>query len=419
MPAFAGMDTKHYFRGKDNMTNIAYFDCFSGCSGDMILGSLLDAGLELKKLREGLAGLNINGYSLTADKVLRSSISATHFRVIMDPRIEQHHRSLKDILEIINGSHLSATVKDKSSAIFRRLAEVEAGIHGVSLDQVHFHELGAVDTIIDIVGTIFALELLQIERIHASSLPVGGGSVTTDHGLLPVPAPATLQLLAAAKAPVVPFPGTTAPGELVTPTGAVLLTSLAVFKLPEMKISRVGYGTGSKDFKNWPNVLRLWLGEETATEEKGELVLLETNIDDMNPQVYGYLMDRLLAAKAADVWFTPIQMKKNRPAVMLSVLGEAALEVKFTEIIMQETTTLGIRARKVARHVAQREIIEFESSLGHTRAKVKRWGAGFMSVSPEYEDCRRIAMEKGLPLLEVSRLIETEARQYLSRIEPP
>jgi pyridinium-3,5-bisthiocarboxylic acid mononucleotide nickel chelatase len=396
------------------MTKIAYFDCFSGCSGDMLLGALLDAGLEMEKLREAMAGLPIGGFSLAAEKVLRSSISATRFQVIPDGQTEQHHRSLKDILAIINGSGLSDSVKEKSGSVFRRLGETEAGIHDISLEQVHFHELGAIDTIIDIVGTIYALEELQIEQVYASALPVGGGSVATEHGILPVPAPATLQLLAAAGAPVIPFPGSTAPGELVTPTGAALLTSLTVFKMPEMTINRVGYGTGSKDFKNWPNVLRIWLGEDMRQEDAGDLVLLETNIDDMSPQIHGYIMDVLLTAGAADVWFTPIQMKKNRPAVMLSVLGPAALEIKFTEIIMRETTTLGIRARKVARHMAQREIIEFDSSLGCARAKVKRWGKDFTAVTPEYEDCRRIAMERGRPLQEVTRIIETEALEYFA-----
>ncbi len=400
------------------MTKIAYFDCFSGCSGDMILGALLDAGLKLEKLREGLAGLNISGYELAEEKVLRSSILATQFRVIMDPEIEQHHRSLTEILEIINCSHLAGKVKDQSCSVFRRLGEVEAGIHKQRLDQVHFHELGAIDTIIDIIGTVFALDSMQITHVYASPLPAGGGAVNTSHGLLPVPAPSTLQILADARAPIVPFPGSTNPGELVTPTGAVLLTSLAVFKLPEMQISRVGYGTGSKNFQNWPNVLRLWLGEETQREENSELVLLETNIDDMSPQVYGYLMDRLLAAGAADVWFTPIQMKKNRPAVMLSVLGPAHLEIELTEIILRETTTLGVRARKVARHIAQREMIEFESSLGPARVKVKRWGRDFTDISPEYEDCRRISMKLGLPLREVSRTLEADARRYLNGFKP-
>ena len=204
------------------------------------------------------------------------------------------------------------------------------------------------------------------------------------------------------------------PGELLTPTGAVLITSLAAgFKRPNIKVDKVGYGAGNKQFPTWPNVVRIWIGEEAESAEGTEMVLLETNIDDMNPQIYGYLMEKLLAAKAADVWFTPIQMKKNRPAIMLSVLGPAENEAKLTEIIMRETSTLGVRARHIARHTAHREIIEFVSSLGMAHAKVKRFG-DFLSVSPEYEDCRRIALERNLPLQEVSRIIESEARRYLA-----
>jgi hypothetical protein len=392
------------------MAKIAYFDCFSGASGDMILGALLDAGLELDALQKGLSGLAIGEYRLSAEKVKRAAITATKFNVTIDEHGHHHHRGLSDILKIIEGSRLSGAVKEKSGAIFRRLGEVEAKVHGIPLEEVHFHELGAVDTIIDIVGTIFAMDLLKIERFYASALPAGSGQITTAHGTMPSPAPATLQLLADAGAPVTAV-AAAPPGELVTPTGAVLLTSLASFARPAMKVEKVGYGAGSKDFPDWPNVLRLWLGE--TEEDGGELVLLETNIDDMNPQIYGYLMEKLLAEKAADVWFTPIQMKKNRPAVMLSVLGPASSEARLTEIIMRETSTLGVRARRVARHIAQREIIEFESSLGRVHAKVKRFG-DFLAVAPEYEDCRRIAQERGLPLQEVARIIEDEARQHLN-----
>lgn len=396
------------------MTKIAFFDCFSGCSGDMILGALLDTGLELDALKKGLAELKIGGYQLSAEKVQRSSIAATKFNVVVDEHAHQHHRGLAEILEIINSGGLSPVVKEKSSAVFRRLGEAEARVHGISLEQVHFHELGAVDTIIDIVGTIYAFDLLKIGKSYSSPLPAGSGNISTAHGILPAPAPATLQLLAAAGVPLVSAPQSSPPpGELVTPTGAVLLTSLAQFRQPDMIVERVGYGAGSKEFKAWPNILRVWLGEEPTQDDGEGLVLLETNIDDMNPQIFGYLMEKLLAEKAADVWFTPIQMKKNRPAVMLSVLVPASLEAKFMEMIMRETSTLGIRSRQVSRHIARREIIEFESSLGRVRAKVKRSGVDAVDVSPEYEDCRRIALERDLPLQDVSRIIESEARQYL------
>jgi hypothetical protein len=406
------------------MAKIAYFDCFSGASGDMIIGSLLDAGLDLDILKKGLDGLDFHGYKLTAEKVMRSGITATKFDVVLEEEEHEHHqetshhhhRGLSEILNIINTGKISDSVKIKSSEIFRKLGTVEAGIHGVPLEEVHFHELGAIDTIVDIVGTVFAIETLKIEKVYSSPLAVGSGTVKTAHGILPVPAPATLQILADAGAPIVNAPPSeNPPGELLTPTGAVLITYLAAgFKQPNIKVEKTGYGAGNKQFPAWPNVVRVWIGEETGGTDNDALVLMETNIDDMNPQIYGYLMEKLFAEKAADVWFTPIQMKKNRPAVMLSVLAPAPLETKLTEIIMRETSTLGIRSRLVSRHMAQREIIEFDSSLGRAKAKIKRFGADIVAVSPEYDDCRRLALERNLPLHEVSRIVESEARRYLA-----
>jgi len=406
------------------MAKIAYFDCFSGASGDMIIGSLLDAGLDLDVLKKGLAGLDFHGYKLTAEKVTRSGITATKFDVgLEEEELEHHHeivhhphRGLTEILNIINNGKIPDSVKIKSSEIFRKLGTVEAGIHGVPLEEVHFHELGAVDTIVDIVGTVLALETLKIEKVYSSPLAVGSGTVKTAHGVLPVPAPATLQILADAGAPVINAPPSeNPPGELLTPTGAVLITSFAKgYQQPNIKVEKTGYGAGNKQFPTWPNVVRVWIGEETTGVSDDGLVLLETNIDDMNPQIYGYLMEKLFAEKAADVWFTPIQMKKNRPAIMLSVLAPASLETKLTEIIMRETSTLGIRSRPVSRHMAQREIIEFDSSLGRAKAKIKRFGKDIIAVSPEYDNCRRLALEHNLPLHEVSRIVESEARRYLA-----
>ena len=396
------------------MTRVIYFDCFSGCSGDMILGALLDAGLSLEELKEGLKGLNIGSYQLNAVKMKRSGIMATKFEVNLDQHEHHAHRGLRDIMEIINASNLPATVKKHSIGVFRCLGEAEARIHGVPLEEVHFHELGAIDTIIDIVGTNYALELLGIERCYSSPLPAGGGNISTQHGILPTPAPATLQLLAEVKAPLVQNPGIyRAPGELVTPTGAALITSLAAFSRPDMQITGVGYGAGNREFQEFPNVLRVWLGETAEDTEAGEMALLETNIDDMNPQIYGFLMERLLAEKAVDVWFTPIQMKKNRPGIILSVLAHKNDEARLANLILRETTTLGIRSRSISRYIAQREIFEFDSSLGHARVKIKRLPE-FIGVFPEYEDCRRISLEKQLPLQEVMRIIETEARTWIS-----
>ena len=391
------------------MTRIIYFDCFSGCSGDMILGALLDAGLSFKALKAELSKLDLSGYSLTAEKVKKSGIMATKFNVNIDEPAHPPERTSTDILEIIQSSRLSQKVKKESSAIFQRLAEVEGNIHGVPPEKVHFHEIGAVDSIIDIVGTVIALELLGIEGYYSSALALGRGSVNTTHGVLPVPAPATLQLLALAHAPVLEMPQSAPEGELLTPTGAALITFYATFRRLAFNVLKTGYGAGSKDFKSWPNVLRVWIGELSSESEREELVLMETNIDDMSPQIFGYVMEKLLSEKALDVWFTPIQMKKNRPAVMLSVLAKAVDESHLSQVILKETTTLGIRVRPVSRHVGEREIFEFDSSIGRVKAKIKRMGGLIIGIYPEYEDCRLIAQKCNLSLQEVIRIVNNEA----------
>jgi len=399
------------------MTKIAYFDCFSGCAGDMLIGSLLDAGLDIENLQNELDKLNIGGYHVTVNKVRRSAIMATKFDVVVDENAHHPHRSLSHILHLIDQSELSGRVKQRSSDIFRRLGRIEADIHGVPLEEVHFHEIGAVDSIVDIVGSIIGLETMGIEECFASPLPVGSGTVATEHGILPVPVPATVQILAEAGAPLVSGDKPGLPqGELVTPTGAVLVAGLASFGQPPMKVTGVGYGAGTKDFPGWPNVMRVLLGERTPEETGDDLRLLETNIDDMNPQIYGYIMDRLFTAGAADVWLTPIQMKKNRPATMLSVLVPAGEEPQITEIIMRETSTLGVRVRTVSRHIARREIIEVETKLGSARVKVKRYADELLGVFPEYDDCRRIAAECGLSFMEVRRIVEEAARRKLGSL---
>jgi len=395
------------------MARTAYFDCFFGCSGDMILGALLDAGLSLEDLKMSLNRLNLEGYQISAEKVKRSSITATKFSVLIDEHFHHHSRSLADILKIVDTSQLSDGVKKASSAVFQLLGEAEADIHGLPISEVHFHEIGAVDSIVDIVGSMIAFELLKIRRFHSSPLPTGNGSVSTAHGILPVPAPATLRLLSMAQAPLVDPPSDSVPaGELVTPTGAAIVTFLANFKRPDMTLDKVGYGAGFKDISSWPNVLRIWLGEEKEISNDESLVLLETNIDDMNPQICGYLMEKLLAEKAADVWFTPIQMKKNRPAIMLSVLAPLQFESRLIDIIMQETSTLGIRVSPASRHIAQRDTVEVETSLGRVRVKLKLLSGKISDISPEYEDCRRIAVERSIPLQEVLRIVEVESRQF-------
>ena len=396
------------------MTRIIYFDCFSGCSGDMILGALLDAGLSLDLLKEELAKLDVHGYHLTASKVTKASLSATKFDVVMDEHVHQHHRALTDILQIIESSRLSDRVKKESAAVFRRLGEAEGKVHGIAPEKVHFHEIGAVDSIVDIVGAVIAFEALGLECYYSFALAVGSGTVNTAHGVLPVPAPATLELLAMANAPILDLPQESAPkGELLTPTGAVLITSYAAFQRPDMTLLMTGCGAGHKDFPNWPNVLRVWIGELKTKPQKEDLVLMETNIDDMSPQIFGYLMEKLLAEKALDVWFTPIQMKKNRPAVMLSVLADASDEARLSDLILKETSTLGVRVRTVARHIASREIVEFDSSLGPVKIKTKHLSGSIVEISPEYDDCRQIALERNLPLQEVFRIISAEARKQI------
>jgi len=399
------------------MARVAYFDCFSGCSGDMVLGALIDAGLSLDLLEKGLSSLGLSGYRLSAEKVRRSAIVATKFDVATDETEVHPSRSLKDIVMLITTSGLAPQVKDMALAIFRRLGEAEASVHGVPLEEVGFHEVGAVDSIMDIVGVALGLDALKIERFYSSPLPLGSGTVSTAHGILPVPAPATLRLVAMSSAPVLEYAGRPQPeAELVTPTGAAIVTTLASFTRPAMTLTGVGYGAGSREFENWPNVMRIWLGEDREVDGSDSLILLETNIDDMSPEICGYLMEKLFAMQAADVWFTPIQMKKSRPAVMLSVLAPKHAEVDLTQAIMRETSTLGIRLSPVHRHIAGREVVEFESTLGQTRVKIKRFMDSVLSIHPEYEECRRIAMERNLPLQEVYRIIETDARSHLDSL---
>jgi hypothetical protein len=291
--------------------------------------------------------------------------------------------------------------------VFQRLAEAEARVHGTAPEQVDFHEVGALDAIVDVCGAVIGLRLLGVDELYCSALPAGGGTVRGAHGVLPAPAPATLELLAAAGAPVASSAGDR-PMELVTPTGAAIVTTLARFERPAMRLDAVGIGAGSRDPEGWPNVLRLWLGER-LDPPRPAMLLLQTNIDDMNPEIYGYVQELLFAAGAADVWFEPVQMKKNRPGVMVSVLCDAGREHGVTGVLLRETSTLGVRVTQVARHEAQRETFEFESSIGPAAVKVKRLRGEAPRVAPEYEACRRLAEARGLPLAEVYRIVEREA----------
>jgi pyridinium-3,5-bisthiocarboxylic acid mononucleotide nickel chelatase len=399
------------------MGKAVYFDMFAGCSGDMVLGSLLDAGLDLEDLATGLSALPVTGYRIVQEKVKRSAITATRANVIMDKHIHQHDRAYHDIVDLIKGSRLPSRIKNRSLLIFRNLGEAEAKVHGVPLEKVHFHEVGAVDSIVDIVGAVIGFDILSVTDFYASAFPVSTGHVNTRHGVLPLPAPATTAVMAQAKAPIVDAPLPTMQGfELVTPTGAAIVCSLAKFERPPMNIEKTGYGAGGRDSQDYPNILRLWIGEAAGQASAGGMVLLETNIDDMNPQVYDYVMEKLFASGALDVWLTPIQMKKNRPAVTLSVLSPAECEQALVEILMRETTTLGIRIRPVFRHIAGRQLMEIKSTYGKVRIKVKQFKGEVLAVAPEYDDCRRIADRKNIPLREVYRIIEAEAREQLARL---
>jgi len=396
------------------MGKAAYFDLFAGCSGDMILGALLDAGLSLTDLNRELSKLPLEGYRITAEKVKRGAVTATRARVIPDDKVRQPDRSYSDIVDLIAGSSLDDVVKKQSLDIFRGLGEAEAKIHGVKLELVHFHEIGAVDSIVDIAGSVIGFALLGVTQFYSSPFPLGGGSVECRHGGLPLPAPATLDLLAQKHAPVIsPCHAAMEGKELVTPTGAAIVTTLAEFSRPPLNLEKIGYGAGSRNPDEYPNVMRLWIGEVAGHNGHEGMMLLETNIDDMNPQIYDYVMEKLFAQGALDVWLTHIQMKKNRPAVMLSVLAPGDAESRLAETIMRETSTLGIRVRPVFRHIAGRDIVEIDSSYGKVRVKVKRFQDEVLSISPEYDECRRIAAEKDIPLRDVYRTVEAEARKII------
>ena len=300
--------------------------------------------------------------------------------------------------------------KERAAAVFRRLAEAEAKVHGETVTSVHLHDVGAVDAIVDVVGAVAGLRMLGAEQVYCSPLPLGSGQVSGPHGVLPVPAPATLELIAAANAPI---RTTDATGELVTPTGAAIVTTLAAFTRPEMTIDAVGYGAGTRDPADRPNVLRLWLGDAEVSRATRPMLLIETNIDDMTPEMLAYVQGKLIAEGAADAWLSPVTMKKGRAAVVLSLLCHEADEERLARLLLRETSTLGVRVRPVHRWEADREVMTFESSLGPAAVKVKRLPGEPPRFAPEYESAREIAESSGLPIAEVYRIIEREAEQHL------
>jgi len=379
---------------------IAYFDCFSGISGDMVLGALVDAGADLRAIEAELRKLGLEGWSISEEKVKRGAIFATQVKV--ESSEGHHHRGLSVILGRIEKAGLAPRAADRARRIFTRLAEAEAKVHNMPVEEVHFHEVGAVDSIVDIVGAAIAFELLGIDEFTCSALDVGAGQVKTAHGLLPVPAPATAELLRGA-----PMYTSGIARELVTPTGAAIATTLSTryAQIPEMTLRAVGYGAGSANLTEKANVLRILIGEN-ATSEAGEhwdapVSVIETNLDDMSPQIYGYFVERALAAGALDVFSTAVQMKKNRPGVLLTILCDATHTARMIDLVFRETTTIGVRTYDVRRKVLDRELVPVATPFGEVRMKISRMNGSVLNATPEYEDCQRLAAEKGIPLKQV------------------
>ena len=404
------------------MTRTLYLDCFAGASGDMLVGAMLDCGLDFELLRSELLKLGVEGYELSLKRVDRSGISAAKFdvhltgephshelhrnyehshelnpqSVICNP--QSHHRALSEIKQIISSSSLSDRVKQRAQSIFQRIGEAEAKIHNIPIEAVHFHEVGAIDSIVDIVGACIAFDGLKIERIISSPLHVGSGVFQCAHGTYSVPGPATAELLKG-----VPIYSKDVEGELVTPTGAAIISTLAdsYGPLPMMKIEKIGYGAGTRDYPKFPNALRAIIGEleEDADRTPGAVTVIEANIDDLNPQIFGYLMEKALSAGALDIFYTPAQMKKNRPGVLLTLLCNPPDRERMCDLIFRETTTLGVRYRNELREILTREFVTVETEYGPIRIKVSRARDGrVMNASPEFEDCRVAAEKSGVGL---------------------
>ncbi len=394
-----------------------YFDCFSGISGDMTLGALLDLGLDEKLFRSELAGLNLGGYDIVIEKVKKNRIVGTDIKVILHDEQSKHHtghhgeRNLADIEKLIEASALAKSVKEFSLKVFREIAEAEAKVHNAPIHEIHFHEVGAIDSIVDIVGAGIALEMLGIHHVYASPVHDGHGFITCRHGVLPVPVPAVMEILTKSNIPYVCDDVNT---ELVTPTGIGLLKCLSpgFGLMPAMKIDRIGYGFGKRETGRF-NALRVVAGDlyETAASTE-EIAELETNIDDMNPEILGYVMEKLFQEGALDVYTASIYMKKNRPAVMLTVLAELQNEEKIKNILFTETSTLGIRRTMKQRYCMAREIMAVNTPYGEIRVKVATLG-DLKKVAPEYEDCKKAAQTHGVSLLRIYNAVNEAAKHLL------
>lgn len=388
-----------------------YFDCFAGASGDMILGAMIAAGAEPDAFKAQLRLLDVQGYAVDFEVVDRAGISATYARV--QTAHEHAHRHLSDILKIIYDSRLSDGVKNRAAKIFSRLAEAEAHVHNQPIEQIHFHEVGALDAIIDVVGAAICFELLGIERFVSSALHVGSGTVDMDHGRFPVPPPAVAELLKGA-----PFYSTDIVGELVTPTGAAIITTVCAEygPIPQMRLEQTGYGAGTREYEKFPNALRVLIGDdqsESAAPSDERLWMIETNMDDISPQILGHVMERAFELGALDCYFTSVQMKKNRPGVLLSILCRAEQRAALNELLFAETTTLGLRAYEVERRALERRIVTVQTQYGPIDVKVAQLNGHIIRGMPEFEQCRQAARDADVPL----QLVEEAARNAFAASE--
>lgn len=409
---------------------IAYFDCFSGASGDMILGALVDAGFDFDTLKQQLSKLKLPLFDITSHKVKRCGIGGTKVDVVVREEASgipvrqiggqryaksqkplHAHRKVEDIYNIIDDSSVSEDVKTDSKKVFQRLAEAEAKIHSTLVTEAYFHEVGAVDAIIDVVGAVVAIKGLGIEKICTSPMRTGYGYVECLHGRMPIPSPVTLELLKGFR-----IDSTSIPYELVTPTGAAILTTLgeATDKYPTLSLSQVGYGAGDRDNPELPNLLRVVIGNVSPTVAADEIYVVETNIDDMTGEICGYIFDKLFEAGAVDVYTTPIQMKKCRPAILLTALAPEHALARVESILFDQSTTFGIRTSKMSRKILEREITEVETKYGAVKVKVGRLNGQIKSISPEYEDCKKIAEERNVPL----KLVYSAATEAIGREKP-
>jgi len=401
-----------------------YFDCFAGAAGDMILGALIDAGVPFDEVQRALGSLAVDGYTVSADRVMKTGVSALKFRVEEHGRESgvgsresagpvHRHYHLKHIYAAIEKAELSPAAKARATKMFQRLAEAEAAIHGSTMEKVHLHEVGAVDSIIDIVGTVFAMEHIGAARVVVSPVNVGGGMVKTAHGLFPVPAPATVRLLGDA-----PSYSSGVQMETLTPTGALILTEYAdaFGPMPAMRVERVGYGAGDRDLPETPNVVRVFVGEADDRQAAMRVTVLACEIDDMNPQIFGAAMDRLYAAGALEVFYQPVQMKKNRPGTLMTIVCATDKRDALADIVFRETTTIGIRYQEMSRLCLDREVVSVETPFGVVRFKVARQGGEVLNAQPEFDDLARLAAEKGVPI----KVVQAEAqRAWLNRLPAP